>query len=104
MKFVVTDRFGNTVIASYAAWDHVTQGHPEMMGKEALVQQAVENPDQVHDGRTSTHKLFTARVNSGFYAGSLVVAVVRYQRGVGYLNTAYLSGLAPKGAMIWKRS
>ena len=101
-KFIVTDVFGETVIATFASWDHVTTRHTEMIGKEDQVRIAIEHPDSVYEGRTPEHKLFTARnITTGFWAGSITTAVVRYRKGVGYLNTAYLTTLEPRGRVLW---
>jgi hypothetical protein len=102
-KFIVVDVFGQTVIATYASWDHLTQRHAEMVGKEDQVKEAIETPDVVYEGRTPEHKLFTARnIKTGFWAGHITVAVVRYTKGIGYLNTAYLTTLEPKGRVLWQ--
>jgi hypothetical protein len=103
-KFIVTDVFGQTVIATYASWDHVIQHHAEMVGKEVLAREAIENPDKVYEGRTPEHKIFAARnIKTGFWAGGITVAVVRYRKGMGYLNTAYLATLEPNGRVLWQR-
>ena len=100
-KFIVTDVFGQTVIATFASWDHAML-HTEMVGKEDYVKAAIEKPDVVYEGRTPEHKLFTARnITSGLWAGSITVAVVRYRKDIGYLNTAYLTTLEPKGKRLW---
>ena len=102
-KFVVTDVFGQTVSATFASWDHVTR-HTEMIGKEEQVKATVQHPDTVFEGRTSAHKIFAARnITAGFWAGSITVAVVQYRKGVGYLNTAYLTTLDPTGRILWQR-
>ena len=102
-KFVVADVFGQTVIATFASWDHVIR-HTEMIGKEDQVKAAIEHPDIVYEGRTPGHKLFTARnITTGFWAGSITVAVVQYRNDIGYLNTAYLTTLEPRGRVLWQR-
>lgn len=102
-KFIVTDMFGQTVIATFASWDHLIL-HAEMIGRDEQVKAAIENPDVVYGGRTPEHKVFTARsITTGFWAGSITVAVVQYRKDVGYLNTAYLTTLVPKGRILWKR-
>jgi hypothetical protein len=54
-------------------------------------------------GRTPEHKIFAARnIKTGFWAGSITVAVVRYRKGMGYLNTAYLATLEPNGRVLWQ--
>ena len=75
-----------------------------MISKEDLVKAAIEQPNVIYEGRTPEHKLFTARnITTGFWAGSITVAVVRYKKGIGYLNTAYLTTLEPKGSILWPR-
>ena len=102
-KFIVTDVFGQTVIATFASWDHVIL-HTEMIGKEDQVKAVIESPDAVYEGRTPEHKLFTARnITTGFWSGSITVAVVQYRKGMGYLNTAYLTTLNPRGRVLWPR-
>ena len=101
-KFVVADVFGQTVIATFASWDHVTR-HTEMVGKEEQVKDAIQHPDIVYEGRTAAHKIFTTRnITAGFWAGSITVVVVQYRKDVGYLNTAYLTTLDPKGRILWQ--
>jgi hypothetical protein len=75
-----------------------------MVGKEEQVKGAIEQPDVVYEGRTPEYKLFTARnITTGFWAGSITVAVVQYRRSISYLNTAYLTTLEPKGKILWPR-
>lgn len=75
-----------------------------MVGKEDHVQAAIERPDVVYEGKTPEHKVFTARnITTGFWAGSITVAVVRYRKRIGYLNTAYLTAQEPKGKILWQR-
>jgi hypothetical protein len=99
-KFIGTDVFGQTVIATFVSWDHATL-HTKMVGKEDYVKAAIERPDVVYEGRTLKHKLFTARnIKAGLWAGSITVTGVQYRRNIGYLNTAYLTTLEPKGKIL----
>lgn len=102
-KFVVSDVFGQTVVGSFSAWDHVVDGHPEMADKLDLVKQAISAPKSVHETGTSTRRLIRSEtITSGFWKGSFVKVLVNYTKGgVGFLITAYLDTLEPRGKQIW---
>jgi hypothetical protein len=103
VKFIATDVFGNTVVGSLSAWSHVQTRHPEMIGREDQVKVAIEQPVSVHQDDTPNVSLFTGQViTTGFWKDSFPVAVVEYiKSGNGYLKTAYLSTLGPRGTKIW---
>jgi hypothetical protein len=105
-KFTITDIFGQTVVGSFSAWDHLVKGHSEMADKEEHVKQAIEHPLAVHLGNTPADRLFRgSTIQTGFWNGSFVVVVVEYNKqNVGFLRTAYLSNREPQGAMIWRKS
>lgn len=66
-KFVVTDVFGNTVIGSFAAWDHVTQRHPELRDKESIVQTTITSAEAVYETSYPARFMFKgAMILSGF--------------------------------------
>jgi hypothetical protein len=105
-RFTITDAFGYTVVGSFSAWDHLVKGHPEMTDKEDAVKSAIERPATVHLGNTAADRLFMGKaLTAGFWKGSSPIVVVEYNKqNVGFLRTAYLSNLAPKGAKIWPTS
>jgi hypothetical protein len=106
VKFTVTDVFGQTVVGSFSAWDHLQRRHPEMAGRENDVRAAIERPVSVHVGQTNADRLFRGeRFQSGFWTGNFPVVVVTYSgsAGLGFLNTAYLSTLEPVGALLWPK-
>jgi hypothetical protein len=105
-RFTITDVFGHVVVGSFSAWDHLVKGHPEMTDKEDAVKDAIEHPTAVHLGNTAADRLFRGQaVTAGFWKGAFPVVVVEYNnQNVGFLRTAYLSNLAPKGAKIWPTS
>lgn len=82
------------------------KNHSEMTDKEDLVKSAIEKPVAVHLGNTATDRLFRGEaISSGFWKGSFAVVVVEYNKqNVGFLRTAYLSSLEPRGTIIWSRS
>lgn len=103
MKFIATDVFGNSVVGSLSAWSHVESHHPEMVGREDQVKVAIEQPVSVHRGEAPDVSLFKGQViTTGFWKDSFPVAVVEHiKSGNGYLKTAYLSTLDPRGTKIW---
>jgi hypothetical protein len=102
-KFVVTDVFGNTVIGSFAAWDHVTRRHPELKDKESIIEETITSPKAVYKTSDSARLMFKgAMILSGFWKDTFPVAVVEYgQRALGHLITAYLSTSEPRGNRKW---
>jgi hypothetical protein len=103
VTFTVTDVFGNTVVGSLSAWDHVQKRHPEMVGREDQAKVAIERPVSVHEGNTPNTKVFKGDVlTTGFWANNFPVAIVEYvKNNTGYLRTAYLANRDPRGARIW---
>jgi len=106
MKFSVTDVFGNTVVGSFSAWDHITKRHPEMAGRETEVKAAIERPISVHEGNIPADSLFYGDViSTGFWKGSSPVVAVHYGGNkTGFLKTAYLVNRAPRGVIKWQKS
>jgi hypothetical protein len=105
-KFTVSDVFGQTVVGSFSAWDHVEKRHPEMADKEEEAKQAIEKPAAVHLGNTASDRVFRGEtLQTRFWKGSFPIVVVEYNKqNVGFLRTAYLSNSEPRGTMIWSKS
>jgi hypothetical protein len=105
-RFTVSDVFAQTVVGPYAAWDHAIKYHPEMKDKENEAKRAIEKPVAVYLGNTAADRLFRGEtLASGFWKGAFPVVVVEYNnQNIGFLRTAYLSTLEPKGAVIWPKS
>jgi hypothetical protein len=103
-KFVVTDVLGNTVIGSFSAWDHVIQGHPEMVDQENLVKAAIVAPAAVYETSRTDRLLFRGEaLSSGFWQGSFAKVVINYRANIGFLITAYLDTLEPRGKKRWSQ-
>lgn len=77
-----------------------------MIDKEDEAKRAKGKPVAVHLGNTAADRVFRGEViSSGFWKGSFPVVVVAYDKtNVGFLRTAYLTNLEPKGTNIWPRS
>jgi hypothetical protein len=104
-KFVVTDVFGNTVVGSFSAWDHVIQGHPEMVDQENIVKAAIVVPAAVYETSRKDRLLFRGEtLSSGFWKGSFAKVAVNYRANhTGFLITAYLDTLEPRGKKRWSQ-
>jgi hypothetical protein len=105
--FITTDYMGISVIASDSDWKHVIDGHSEMIGREQFVEKAIHDPDEVYEGSIAGRKTFIAlNIATGFWAGHLTVAVVRYNAlaNMGHLTTAYLANaIPPRWVSLWKK-
>ena len=79
------------------------KGHPEMADKEDLVKQTIIGPVSVHETHDVARRLFRGgTISGGFWKDSFPCVVIEYNRnGVGYLRTAYLGTLEPRGKQIW---
>ena len=107
-EFTATDVFGQNVVAKMKTWiEHVIRRHPEMIGQDQKVKEAIETPERVYQGHTPSHKVFVGRriQGSGFvFGGKRVVAVIWYDAtGRGSLITAYPTALDPPGKVLWTR-
>jgi len=102
-KFVITDVFGQTVVGSFSARNHVVDGHIEMIDQEELVKRAISSPKSVHETSDPARRLFRgATITMGFWKGNFPKVLLRYTKnGVGFLLTAYLDTLEPRGKKIW---
>jgi hypothetical protein len=105
IKFAIADHFGDTVECSESQWDgHIIKRHPEVAGREAWIVAAIQTPTAVFEGNVRNSKAFQgARIPTGFWAGATPIAVVRYQKAVGVLITAYLGSPSPDWRLIWAR-
>ena len=103
-KFVVTDVFGLTVIGSFNAWDHVIQGHREMIDQVDTVKAAIVEPLRVYETSRTDRLLFRGQtLLSGFWQGNFAKVIVNYRTNIGFLITAYLATLEPRGKIRWSQ-
>ena len=105
-KFVVVDCFGSVVECSDFQWnDHIIKRHPEMIGRETAVADAIQTPAKVFEGNAPNAKAFQGvSISTGFWAGATPIAVVRYRRAEGFVVTAYLGSPSPDWRQIWVRA
>jgi hypothetical protein len=106
VKFITTDVFGQSVVGSLSAWDHIEKRHPEMAGRENEVKAAIERPISVHAGNMSGDKKFYGQqIAAGFWKDYFPVAIVTYtKKGDGHLKTAYLVPQQSAGKVLWPKS
>lgn len=106
--FQTHERDGNEVRLSKTIWNNkILIGHPEMTNKEDLVKDTIENPEATYQSKTNfKRKVFQSQnIKTGFWAGTITTVVVHYDinTGIGSIVTAYLTGLAYNGAVLWKK-
>jgi hypothetical protein len=92
--FSTSDPFNNQVVLYQKTWEHIAGRHDEMVGHEAHVQQAVEDPDRI---KTSTNfaDVFAFERTLGTSSGELRVFIqyenADFMKGgtTGRVDTAY---------------
>ncbi len=99
LLFEVDTPLGFRVRVGRAYWEFlVTNKHPAMAGREAEVQAALSQPDEVRRSRTDANVLL-------FYKGTAVrrwaCAVCKRLGGDGFLITAYPTDAIKEGDLIW---
>jgi hypothetical protein len=74
-----------------------------MANREDLVKSTIIQPVSVHETSDVARRLFRgSTIGTGFFKGSFPCVIVEYDRAdVGYLRTAYLETLDPKGKVLW---
>jgi len=102
-RFTVNDVFGRVVVGPFSAWDHILQRHPEMADKEDLVKDTITAPVTVHETSDAARRLFRGKtITDGFWKGSFACVIIEYDKAdVGYVRTAYLATLEPRGKVLW---
>lgn len=106
--FTVTDPRGYDVTLTNSCWyGHILIQHPEMSGREGDVQQAVEAPDYIYEGKSKRTSHLYFREIGTTTAGTLFVLVVvdiRAHGKRGFVQTAFLAeGLSKGGKLLWQK-
>lgn len=99
LLFEADTPLGFRVRVGRAHWEFLTTvKHPAMAGREADVQAALSDPDEVRRSRTDADVLLFYKV-----AGTRrwVCAVCRRLNGDGFLITAYPTDAIKEGDRIW---
>jgi len=90
-------------------WEHIVEGHPEMLGQEPLVKAAIESPDRICEGYGGREMFeLEARIAARSRRGYLLVVVGWATRVdgtlVGSVVTAYPDLNRARGDPTWRAS
>ncbi len=89
----LTDPLGRTVDLSEERWKHITDGHPDMEGRQEEVKAAIEAAEKRTAGRfPDTEKLWARNLGPARW----LIVVVRYEDSQGTVRTAHGSTKSPK--------
>lgn len=91
--FSATDPFGEKVVLTEKDWNRIKQKRPGVDGYQDHVQQTIETPTAVYEGRYDDSKVFYKLgllEEDRLYKGCYVAVVVRYLKGLdGSVRTVY---------------
>ncbi len=99
--FEVLTPLGFRVRVTHAYWELITTvKHPVMAGREADIQEALRNPDEIRLSRSDPKVyLFYGPKRGGRWA----CAVAKRLDGDGFLITAYPTDTIKEGERIWPK-
>lgn len=101
LVFEVTCVLGKQVRATEKQWRSIIEfKHPSMAGREAEVQRALTNADQVRQSKSDQAVKLYYRASGTNY----LCVVVRHLNGDGSLITAYFTTRIKEGAPLWTKS
>ena len=99
--FEVLTPLGFRVRVARAYWELIiTVKHPVMRGREADVQEALRNPDEIRLSRSDSKVYLFYGPKRG---GRWVCAVTKRLNGDGFLITAYPTDAIKEGERIWPK-
>jgi hypothetical protein len=99
--FEVTTPLGFCVRVTSLYWELiVTVKHPVMHGREADVQQALRDPDQIRRSRSDPSVYLFYRMER---PGRWICAVAKRLNEEGFLITTYPTDAIKEGEQIWSR-
>ena len=98
--FGVTTPLGCEIETTTEYWDYVSsKKHPYMSGKEMLVQEILENPDEIRKSRIEETVFLYYLKKERLYC-----AVAKHESGKrGFLLTAYPADKVKEGEILWKK-
>jgi len=97
----VVTPIGFQVRVTLSRWETMTRiKHPIMHGRQADVQAALREPDEVRRSRSDSDVLLFYRLER---PGRWICAVVKVVAGEGFLITAYPTDAIKVGEQIWSR-
>ncbi len=99
----MTDRQGTKVTISEKSWQHVTDGHPELMGCEDFIRRTVGDPDLEAKSATPARNPDGERWVCSRHEPTIrrsrphLWVVIEYSPRGNWVPTAYLNALPPPG-------
>ena len=98
--FTILTPLGFAVRTTRQYWELIQRKHPEVIGKEAEVQDCLRQPELVrHSKQDQTVYLFYIS-QPPYY----LVVVVKRLNGEGFIITSYLSDKVKEGEPVWPTS
>jgi len=97
IRFIVICALGKRITVTEDYWQKIiTIKHPSMAGRDAEVQEALTDPDEVRESRSDTQVKLYYR---GFLNLHLCV-VVKHLNGDGFVVTTYLTDRIKEGTAV----
>ena len=101
LLFEALTPLGFTVRVTRERWSLITTiKHPVMLGREGVVKQTLESPEQIRQSRSDPQVLL-------FYQAAgekrWVCAVAKHETDQGFLITAYPTDAIKEGVQIWPK-
>jgi hypothetical protein len=101
LLFEVLTPLGFTVRVTRERWQLITTvKHPVMAGREGIVKDTLEKPEQIRRSRSDQQVLLFYR---GEGANRWVCAVAKQATDQGFLITAYPTDAIKEGTQIWPK-
>jgi hypothetical protein len=92
---------GFSVRCTQQHWDSIVRvKHPAMVGREGIIRQVLEDPEEIRKSRKDERVLLFYRRQGERYFS----AVVRRPNGDAFLITTYPTDAIKAGEVIWTRS
>lgn len=96
--FQVLTPLGVLVRTTVSHWQVITTiKHPKILGKEALIKKALENPVEIRTSKKDQN-IYLYYGNDPPY---LICVVVRHLNGEGFIITAYRTDKMKLGEIVW---
>ena len=100
IRFEIVCILGKRITVTEDYWQKIIQvKHPSMAGKDAQVQEALVNPDEIRESKSDPFvRLYYLRHESLH-----LCVVVKHLNGNGFIVTTYLTDRIKEGEMIWTK-
>ena len=88
---------GFTIRTTANYWERIKSKHPEITGKEALVQECLERPEMVRRSKQDPRVYLFYRASGKYF----IAVIVKRLNQEGFIITSYLTDRAKEGESIW---